>query len=601
MLRAMEPAEFTCQTLPAMRPQLRIAVVTETYPPEVNGVAMTLGRLVDGLQVRNHQLQLIRPRQHADDQPQPTATLSEHLQRGIALPRYEGLKMGLPAKAALSRLWTVQRPDVVQIATEGPLGWSALAVANKLRLPVASDFHTNFHSYSSHYGFGLLRRAIVAYLRKFHNKAAVTLVPTAGIRRELLAAGYENLEVIGRGVDTTLFHPGRRSPALRARWGVSEDATVALYVGRLAAEKSLDLVFRAFDAMRAANPATRLVLVGDGPERALWQARRPDAVYCGTQIGEVLAEHYACGDVFLFPSLTETWGNVTIEAMASGLAVVAYDCAAAEEIIRHGENGLKAPPENEVAFIGQALSLARDRALQQRLGRAAAARAAQLSWDAIVDSYEQVLLRLALPQPARSPIPAGGPCPALPDREPAMQRTRLSLAAHHGLDRLAAREHAWLQRLNGARLPDWEVGVFRLASRLGDGVFWYALMLALIAWHGVGALPAVLHMVVAGLAGTLSYKWLKGAIERPRPFQACPTICCLTAPLDRFSFPSGHTLHAVVFSLVATAHYPALGWLVWPFTALVAASRLVLGLHYVSDVLAGALIGASIAALTLAL
>ncbi len=396
----MDAAEFTCQTLPSMRPQLRIAVVTETYPPEVNGVAMTLGRLVEGLQVRNHQVQLIRPRQNADDHPQPTATLSEHLQRGIALPRYEGLKMGLPAKTALTRLWTRQRPDVVQIATEGPLGWSALAAANKLRLPVASDFHTNFHSYSSHYGFGLLRRAIVAYLRKFHNKAAVTLVPTEGVRRELLASGYENLEVIGRGVDTRLFHPGRRDPALRAQWGVQEDETVALYVGRLAVEKNLELVFRAFDAMRAAQPRSRLVLVGDGPERAVWQPRRPDAVFCGTQVGEALAAHYASADAFLFPSLTETWGNVTIEAMASGLAVVAYDCAAAEEVIRHGENGLTAPPEDEAAFIAQAVSLATDPMLRRRLGPAAAARAAQLSWDAIVDSFEHVLLRLALPQPA---------------------------------------------------------------------------------------------------------------------------------------------------------------------------------------------------------
>ena len=406
MLRPMDAAEFTCQTLPSMRPQLRIAVVTETYPPEVNGVAMTLGRLVDGLQVRNHQVQLIRPRQHSDDQPQPTATLSEHLQRGIALPRYEGLKMGLPAKAALTRLWTLNRPDVVQIATEGPLGWSALAAANKLRLPVASDFHTNFHSYSNHYGLGLLRRAIVAYLRKFHNKADVTLVPTEGIRRELLGYGYENLEVIGRGVDTRLFHPGRRAADLRARWGVAGHETVALYVGRLAAEKNLALVFRAFDAMRAAHSATRLVLVGDGPERASWQARRPDAIFCGTQIGEALAAHFASGDVFLFPSLTETWGNVTIEAMASGLAVVAYDCAAAEEIIRHGENGLKAPPEDEAAFIEQAQSLAPDTARQRRLGNAAAARAAHLSWDAIIDGFEHVLLRLAHPLPAVDAEPA---------------------------------------------------------------------------------------------------------------------------------------------------------------------------------------------------
>jgi len=182
-----------------------------------------------------------------------------------------------------------------------------------------------------------------------------------------------------------------------------------------------------------------------------------------------------------------------------------------------------------------------------------------------------------------------------------MRSARLSLAALHGLNRLAAREHAWLERLNSVRLPAWEVGLMRLASPLGDGVFWYALMLALLAWHGWDAVPAVLHMIIAGLLGTLVYKWLKGATERPRPYQVCPTICCLTAPLDRFSFPSGHTLHAVVFSLVATAYYPALGWLVWPFTALVALSRLVLGLHYVSDVLVGAVLGGAVAALSLAL
>lgn len=182
-----------------------------------------------------------------------------------------------------------------------------------------------------------------------------------------------------------------------------------------------------------------------------------------------------------------------------------------------------------------------------------------------------------------------------------MLRTRLSMFAFHGLNRLAAREHRLLERVNGVRHPDWVVTLMRAASRLGDGVFWYVLMATLLAWYGLAALPAVLHMVVAGLGGTLLYKWLKGATERPRPYQVCPTICCLTAPLDRFSFPSGHTLHAVVFSLIVTAYYPALGWLVWPFTALVAASRLVLGLHYMSDVAVGALLGGMVAALTLTL
>ncbi|MFN3715717.1 MAG: phosphatase PAP2 family protein [Thiobacillus sp.] len=182
-----------------------------------------------------------------------------------------------------------------------------------------------------------------------------------------------------------------------------------------------------------------------------------------------------------------------------------------------------------------------------------------------------------------------------------MRATRFCNVALHGLNRLAAREHVWLERLNGVRLPDWEVRVFRAASRLGDGVFWYALMGILLAWYGLDALPAILHMVVSGLAGTLVYKWLKGATERPRPYQVCPAICCLTAPLDRFSFPSGHTLHAVVFSVVATAYYPALAAWVWPFTLLVAASRLVLGLHYPSDVVIGAALGAAIAGLSFAL
>jgi glycosyltransferase involved in cell wall biosynthesis len=388
---------------------LRVAIVTETYPPEVNGVAATVARVVEGLQQRGHRLQLVRLRQPGWRSPGAAATPApssgadapaEWLLPGLGIPRYPGLRIGLPATGTLTRLWRRQRPDLVHLVTEGPLGWSALRAAHRLALPVVSDFRTNFHAYSRHYGIGWLNKPILAYLRKFHNKAAVTLVPTEGVRRELLASGYENLEVIGRGVDTRLFRPGRRDPAQRTQWGVHEDETVALYVGRLAVEKNLELVFRAFDAMRAAEPRCRLVLVGDGPERAAWQARRPDAVFCGTQVGEALAAHYASADAFLFPSLTETWGNVTIEAMASGLAVVAYDCAAAEEVIRHGENGLKAPPDDEAAFIAEAVSLATDPALRRRLGPAAAARAAQLSWDTIVDSFEHVLLRLALPQPA---------------------------------------------------------------------------------------------------------------------------------------------------------------------------------------------------------
>ena len=366
-------------------------MVTETYPPEINGVAMTLGRQVADLQQRGHQIQLVRPRQSARDLPTSSVSLEEVLKPGMAIPSYAGLKMGLPAKSALTRLWSVKRPDLVHIATEGPLGWSALAAANKLRIPVSTDFHTNFHSYSQHYGIGWLRRPILAYLRKFHNKSCVTLVPTEGIRRELQVHGYGNLEVVARGVDTELFSPAHRDTSLRASWGVDETTQVVLYVGRLAPEKNLKLVFAAFAAMHKCNPRTRLVLVGDGPDRATLQAAYPQAVFCGMRSGVDLSRHYASAEVFLFPSLTETFGNVTIEAMASGLAVVAYNYAAAEDLISHNESGALAAYDDAEAFIAQAARLAADPALAQRMAQAARHTAQKMSWDSIHDRFEQVL------------------------------------------------------------------------------------------------------------------------------------------------------------------------------------------------------------------
>ena len=383
--------EFLLQIF-APRPQpLRIALVTETYPPEVNGVAMTLGRQVGDLLARGHQVQLIRPRQNAGDRATRNEQLEEILRIGVPIPRYAGLKLGLPAKTALVRLWNVRRPDLVHIATEGPLGWSALAAAHKLRLPVSTDFHTNFHSYSKHYGAGWLRRPILAYLRKFHNKACVTLVPTESMRRELQAHGYRNLEVVSRGVDTALFSPDRRDEALRASWNAGPRTRVVLYVGRIAPEKNLSLLFTAYAAMRAANPDTRLVLVGDGPERAALQVQYPEAVFCGMRTGEELARHYASGDLFLFPSLTETFGNVTTEAMASGLAVVAYDYAAAETLIRHRENGMLAQCNDFSAFITAATELVLDGELLERIRQNSRQTALSISWENVHDRFERIL------------------------------------------------------------------------------------------------------------------------------------------------------------------------------------------------------------------
>jgi glycosyltransferase involved in cell wall biosynthesis len=377
--------------LPAAKRSLRIGLVTETYPPEVNGVAMTIARVVDGLRARNHALQLIRPRQETEASgANHGPRFHEVLMRGLPIPRYPNLRMGLPATRALKAHWMARRPDLVHIATEGPLGWSALQAALRLKLPVSSDFRTNFHAYSRHYGIGWLHKPIMAYLRKFHNQTQCTMVPTEELRRSLAQYGFRNLCVVARGVDTRLFGPHRRSEALRQQWGAGPQTLVAVHVGRLAPEKNPGALLAAFEAMRALNQDTRLVLVGDGPARKWLEARCPDAVFAGTRTGEDLATHYASGDLFLFPSLTETYGNVTAEAMASGLAVLAYDYAAAAQLIRSDDNGVLAPFNDPARFVERARSLAGDLARLRAMGTRACRRTSVLGWDHILEQIESL-------------------------------------------------------------------------------------------------------------------------------------------------------------------------------------------------------------------
>lgn len=372
---------------------MRIAVVTETWPPEVNGVALTLAKLVHGLCQRNHAVQLIRPRQDKNETALAQEDMSELLLTGLPIPRYPQLKLGLPSKKALIRAWTLRRPDLVHIATEGPLGWSALQAARRLRLPVTSDFRTNFHSYSQHYGVGWLRKPIVAYLRKFHNNTAYTMVPTHLLKSELQKLGFENLRVVARGVDTTLFNPRHRSATLRHSWGADDHTLVLLSVGRLAPEKNLDLVIQTYQALRAADRPVRLVLAGDGPYRAELTARCPDAVFLGMCDHQALAGIYPSADLFLFPSLTETFGNVTLEALSSGTPVLAFDSAAASELVQDDRNGWLVQGEGEADFLAKAQDITRDIPRLMGMRAQTSDSVAALDWLQIVKQVEALFLQ----------------------------------------------------------------------------------------------------------------------------------------------------------------------------------------------------------------
>src|SRR5919108_780406 len=370
-----------------------ICIVTETYPPEVNGVASTVAHWVAGLRAQDYLVSIVRPRQQSFDSPRMNFDPMVTLVPGLPIPGYRDLRFGWPAGGVLARRWAVQRPDAVYVATEGPLGWSAVRIARRLGIPTIGGFHTNFHSYCSHYRVSWLRPLIFRYLCHFHSRTAGTLVPSADLRTRLEGMGLRNVSVLGRGVDSELFSPQRRSARLRHIWHASDNDLVLLYVGRVAGEKNLQLAVEAYRAMKQRRAAVKFVIVGDGPLRGALQSKHPDLVFCGVQTGKKLAEHYASADVFLFPSETETFGNVTLEAMASGLAVVAYDYAAAHMHILDGMSGVLVPCGDSTAFIESAVALVGTPETLARMRRQTRQYAISLHWKGVVERFARILMK----------------------------------------------------------------------------------------------------------------------------------------------------------------------------------------------------------------
>lgn len=370
---------------------MRYGIVTETYPPEVNGVALTVQGLEHGLRERGHDVQMVRPRQGGDD----AASTGTLLVRGAALPRYPGLKFGLPAARLLRRHWQRQRPDAIYVATEGPLGWSALRAARRLGIPAATGFHTRFDDYVRSYGAPWLQGTALRWMRHFHNSAQATLVPTRELQAFLEGQRFHNVVRLPRAVDTRLFHPDARDAALRAQWGLDPHGLAVIHVGRIAPEKNLPLAVRAFRDLQRARPDARFVWVGDGPAREALQRENPDFVFCGIQRGQALARHFASGDLFLFPSRSETFGNVTLESLASGVPVVAFDYGAARETLRDGVHGAAIPEGDDAGFLKAALRIGADDALRARMRPACRDAVAALRPARVAEAFDDLLQSLA--------------------------------------------------------------------------------------------------------------------------------------------------------------------------------------------------------------
>jgi glycosyltransferase involved in cell wall biosynthesis len=383
---------------------MRIALVTETFLPNVNGVVTTLCRLLEHLQARGHEAVLFAP----VDAP-PTYAGAEIVPlKGVPLPLYPELKLTPPQPGLTARLQRF-RPDILHLAGLVTLGPTAHFAARRLHLPLVSTYHTNWPAYSSHYGMGFLRDIAYGYLRWIHNSCALTLCPSSATLADLRAHGFRRLRLWGRGVDTQQFHPRFRSHAWRASVGLQPGEILLLYTGRLASEKRVDLLA---DALRGLEH-TRLVLVGDGPARpALERTLAGMPVYfAGYLGGETLATAYASADMFVFPSDTETFGQVVQEAMASGLPVAASRAGGALDLVHDGVTGVLFAPGSAADLRAAVRRIRGDPARLAAMGAASRAAAEQRSWSRVMDDlleyYRQARrrgfrLRLLAGQRARS-------------------------------------------------------------------------------------------------------------------------------------------------------------------------------------------------------
>ena len=360
---------------------MRIAYFSDTFIPQINGVSNTLSYLKRYLDKSG-----VDYRFHVPDYDDNGLRNDKHIicSRGMALPDYHDCKLTLPWMPRLSADMDSFRPDLIHLVTEFGIGIMGRSYARTKRIPIVSSYHTNIDQYAQYYPIiSPLKENVKDYFRWFHRRSRRVFVPTDETRGQLQAIGFQNLSIWSRGIDTALFTPGRRAGAFRERYDLAGKKLV-LYVGRVAAEKDVGLLPEVMRRVQAAHPEATLVVTGDGPQLPQLREQAPKgSVFIGFLRGEPLAEAYASSDLFLTPSSTETFGNVALEAMASGLPVVAANAGGFKTIVRHGTDGLLCAPHDAGAFA-DALSLLLARPeLAAQMGEYALQTAKARSWDSV--------------------------------------------------------------------------------------------------------------------------------------------------------------------------------------------------------------------------
>jgi len=384
----MNSAE-TIAAQPGPTPEkLRIAVFSGNYNYVMDGPVRALNMLVAFLEEEGHNVLVFAP---TVDEPafEHSGTLISA--PSFALPGRSEYRLSLGMGGNVKQRLREFKPDLVHIAAPDPLGYAALRFARKNNIPAVASFHTRFDTYPRYYGAKWLEKYLTNYMRHFYRRCEHVYAPSQTMAAELRDEGIgHDIRLWTRGVDSVLFNPGKRDLAWRRSIGFKDDDVVIAFVGRVVLEKGIDIFVESL--ARAKN--VKALVVGEGPERARFAEKLPTGHFTGHLQGEELSRAYASADVFFNPSITETFGNVTLEAMASGTPALCANAAGSASLVEHEVTGLLATPTSE-SFAAALERLAGDHDLRRRLSETARTRSLNYSWRTIlghlVDDYREAI------------------------------------------------------------------------------------------------------------------------------------------------------------------------------------------------------------------
>jgi len=371
---------------------MKIAFYAGTYVKDKDGAVRTMYQLVSSFLAEGHEVMVWSP----DVSPGHGRRETVNPLPSVPIPLYPDYRLGFYT-ASTEKQIDAFGPDIVHISTPDIIGGRFLRYAGKRGLPVATIYHTDFPSYLAYYRLGFAENAVWKYLRKFYNSCDAVFVPTEEMKIRLESQGIQRVDIWARGIDRSLFNPQRRSDTLRAEWDADGRFVIA-YAGRFVWYKDIQVVIDVYKKSResaAAAAATRFVMIGSGPEEEVMRREMPDAVFPGYLGGTALPEAYASSDLLLFPSTTEAFGNVVLEAFSSGIPAVVSDAGGCQELVRGSDAGYIAAAGDAEAFWQSCRRLLHDRSLYDEKCRKGLDFAERMSWPvinaALIARYEEII------------------------------------------------------------------------------------------------------------------------------------------------------------------------------------------------------------------